>query len=252
MHLHAGTLTARRMPADAPLAPGESRTIRRPRRCQCIFDGKSWGAIHVARPVPLAVERRRTENPGGGHGTNNCSRASAQPAADHRVDAERASHRRPFCHRASLVRSGGQYSYACADRPCLTHRLSKATELKQISGTRRRQPRCHEMKDGDPIRRNRALFMKASNRDMVAAVLDQRSKLDHARNRMRKASRARALWPQFMRQLIGMSKRAPNSRDALSPAERSVTRRPVILLLANGRFGDYRAFMKRRFGRASG
>jgi hypothetical protein len=68
------------------------------------------------------------------------------------------------------------------------------------------------MKDDDLIRRNRGLLARESTREAVAAVLDQRSKSDHARSRMRKQSRAHALWPHFMQRLIGVPKHAPDAR----------------------------------------
>jgi hypothetical protein len=80
------------------------------------------------------------------------------------------------------------------------------------------------MKDDDQTRRDRLLLAKASTTAVVADVLDQRSKHDHARSRLRKASRARAMWPSFMRRLIGGPKQVQNSQDVIPLREPRIVR----------------------------
>jgi hypothetical protein len=70
------------------------------------------------------------------------------------------------------------------------------------------------MQVDDLIRRNRELLVQAEAvtsqaRELAAETLGHRSAVDHARNRMRKALRARALWPRFLRRLYPRHARPP-------------------------------------------
>ena len=62
--------------------------------------------------------------------------------------------------------------------------------------------------DNDLIRRNRELKAQAT-REVAADAAGYRAAVDHARERMRKLIRARALWPRFLRRIYPAGARAP-------------------------------------------
>jgi hypothetical protein len=68
------------------------------------------------------------------------------------------------------------------------------------------------MRDDD--RRNSAILEEVAVQETVLAAvaeeLDRRSKLEHARSRLRKLLRRRPMWPHFMQRTVNGSAEAPS------------------------------------------